>query len=666
MSMFRRLLFFGILLFTLAGILHAQKQVTFSAETEKLFKEGIAFYSGGAFNEAAARFDAIILKYALNQRTTAAFIMKGKCLFRENDYVEAARVLKAFQQLYPSSSYAADAEYTLGLTYLNIRRYDDAVQAFLAAWRDVHATSASGKLYDDVSTVTNSVIDDYIPLASVRNLLRESHDDVQRQFLLLKTAEKEAERGNITEAANIADTLTRLGADSRFSEQFAALRVKLTQRNSVKVGALIPLMKNAEPSAAKEIGTDVYDGIMFALEEYKNDPRTRVSVSIDTRDTERDTTVASRAARQLVEDKDIIAILGPVFSNTTSAVADLVNRRSIPLITPTANSNGIAATGPYVFQANPDYETRGRAMARYVVEKMGFKVLAILAPQEARGKFMADGFAAEAMRMGARVVVTEWYSRGATDLKSQLANIRRVGMLEAAEPFLTFAGKLNQGDITKLIQLGVPVRTLDSLIGRSSIVSAVTLLGQNARQKIDSLEIQALYSDPRTDSLEYPVTAIQGIYIPISLPEEIPVVSSQVVYYNIQTQLLGSGEWNDIASLDASKRYCTGVLFDSDSYGTKASPKYVEFSKRFSDRFKKLPSKNTLYGYDAASLLFTLIRNGATTRETVRDALSGVRDYEGLHSRIGFSTKRVNTWLQILRYTSDEIQPVDEINVDRQ
>jgi len=365
----------------------------------------------------------------------------------------------------------------------------------------------------------------------------------------------------------------------------------------------------------------------------------------------------------LTSDNDIIGILGPVFSHEASAVASLSNKRGYPLISPTANANGIGATGQYIFQANPDYETRGRAMARYAIEKRGYRVLAVLAPINTFGKFMAEAFAAEALRLGAKVVATEWYERGAADLKTQIAALRKAGLKAGAEPMISFGGKMSRDDIARLAELGVPMNTLDSLMHKSAVVSGTTLLGPQAKQLMDSLGLATYYVDPKVDSLEYPVTALEGIYIPISSADEIGIVASQLAYYNIRGQILGSGEWNNLAELIANKRYCSDVIFEADNFVDPTDITYAQFAMRYVELYKKKPSKNTLYGYDTAMLTLSAIRNGASSRESLMNGLRIVSDYQGRHSKIGFSDKRVNTWVWILQYSSDQIQRVEEFNV---
>jgi ABC-type branched-subunit amino acid transport system substrate-binding protein len=589
--------------------------------------------------------------------------MQAKALLQLNNEPDAARVLETFLASFPTSSYVPDARYTLGLAQVRLHRYEDAMQSFLSAWRG--ADPSRGKLWADIQNAMDGLIDGQLSVAIVRRLLSNSRSDDERAFFWLKVAEKEIARGNLTATSAALDSLSSRYPAHRYAERIATIRVRIEQRSSVKLGALLPLMKKSEPSPTKDIGTEVFEGIQFALEEYQKDPTARVKVSLEVVDTERDPLLASRGVQELTNDDGIIGIIGPVFSNTTSAAVGVANARGVPLITPTANANGIAAVGPYIFQANPDYEARGRAMARYAVQVRGLHALATLAPIDTYGKFMAEAFADEAQRLHAHVVATEWYQRGTSDLKMQLSNIRRIGMTEAAEPLLSFSGKINRGDLAKLIMLGVPPKTIDSLIGRGSDVGATSLLGSGAKAKIDSLGITAHYPEPKVDSLEYPVQSIHGIYAPISSPEEIGIVSSQIVYYNFQTQVLGSGEWNNFTELDANKRYCNGVIFESDSFIDSKDPAYGAFLNSFFEHYKKRASKNTLYGYDTAKLLLALIRRGVSTREGLRRALSEVKEYQGLHSRMAFSSNRVNPWLWILQYSKDQITRIDEVNVEQ-
>jgi hypothetical protein len=237
-------------------------------------------------------------------------------------------------------------------------------------------------------------------------------------------------------------------------------------------------------------------------------------------------------------------------------------------------------------------------------------------------------------------------------------------MLLSAEPLISFAGKVRPQDIMKLVSLGIPLKRVDSLMNRGAVMSAAALLGPRGKSIMDSLNIRMTYDESKFDSLEYPVTGIQAIYLPISSPGEIGVVSSQIIYFHFETQLLGSGEWNSFAELDANKRYCRGVIFESDVYIDSASASYSAFSNGYMEKFKKRPTKNSLYGYDAASVVLAAIRTGAGSRDALARALSMVHDFQGLRSKIGFSRGRVNCWLPILQFDGDAVQRLDEMKVE--
>ncbi len=651
--------FAGLLLVCLPAA--GQVRLEYSGRNESVFREAVARFDSGLTREAVVGFDRCITEFPSGHRITAAYVMKGKALYRMGEILDAAKTLKTFLSRYPASSYVPDAELTLGLIYVSIERPEEAMEILLAASR-ARKPSSPPLLTREIEAALDSTIDTRLGPAQLGKFLTQAVTPDERSYLWLKIAQRAASAGNIAASVIALDSLAGRYPGNRFGAQAAELRARLLSRSNVKLGVLLPLMRKGESSQAGGVGNEVYEGVEFALEHFGGDPGRRITVTLETRDTERDPALATGAAREFADDKDVVAVLGPVFSPEVTSAAALANARGLPLVTPTANANGIAATGTYVFQANPDHDARGRAMARYAVQQRGFRTLAVLAPSDTYAKFLAEAFLREAARLGARVLSMQWYQRGTSDLKPQLASIRRAGMLDGADAKLSFGGKVRPSTLMKFASLGVPLKRIDSLMNRSSVISARQLLGPRARALLDSMEIPVVYDESRVDSLEYPVESIDAIYAPISGADEIGIVSSQIVYFNFQTQVLGSGEWNSFAELNANRRYAEGVVFESDTFIDTAGGAYAAFAERFAARFRKKPTKNTLFGYDTADMMLRLIDEGASTRETLRKALAGVRDYRGFHSRIALGSDRVNVALTVLRYEQDEIRKVGEVN----
>jgi len=645
----------------LGGALHAQDAgFQYDREAEVGFRSALELFEAGEFRQAAERFQAVIAEHPTSHRTTASYLMQARCYLRLNDNLRAARTLRTLLDLYPQTSYRPDAHLDLGTVLERIGREEDALVEYRAAWEGLEPGSPP-KLVALTIAALDSLTARSIAPSRLREIARRASEEPEQVYFWLRAAEIEINRQNYVGAVEAFDTLTLIRRDTAFAERVESLYRRITARSSLTLGVLVPLLAESEPSAVQELGTEIAEGIAFAVEQYHADPRTRLTVGLEVRDTRRDPPTAQAEVSALAAQGDVIAIVGPVFSTAASAAAVEAQVQGIPLISPTANATGIAARGDMVFQANPDYETRGRAMARYAVLTKGFRRLALLAPSDTFGRQLAEAFLREARLLDASIVATEWYLRGMSDLKPQLGAIRRTAMMLTADPLLAFGGNLQREDLMKLASLGVPLRRLDSLMAAGATIPGSALLGPNARAMVDSLQLSVAYDLSKIDSLGYPVTGIDAIYIPISSPSEIGVVSSQVIYFNFQSQLLGSGEWNSIAELDANKRYCEGVTFETDSFIDSASASYRDFSTAYTMRYKKPPSRNTLYGYDAASIVLRCIRRGANTRRDLAQALADVDDFRGLRSRIGFSTGRVNMWLTIVQYADDRIQRVAEV-----
>ncbi len=651
---------FGVVL----GIVCAfgQEPPSGAADTT-LFRAGLTAFTADRNATALALFDRLVREYPHSDRITAALIMRGKALLALSDNLECARAMRAFLAAYPFSRYVSDAHLVLARAYEGVGRRSEEMDELKAAWVAMPRPQVPSLMREIVSAL-DALIDRTMNAADLERGLAGITDPGLRAYFWVKIGELENARENSNGVALATDTLTLRYPGHPFPGRASALRKSMAGVSTLKVAAVLPLMNGGEPSVAREVARDVADGLQLALEFYRRGGSQRISVGMETFDTRRDPKQAAGIVRTVAADPSCIAVLGPVFSATASTAAVAAQTSGIPLISPTANANGISAAGSFVFQANPDYQTRGRAMARYAVGVRGFQRLATLAPSDSYGKFLAEAFAREAQRLGARVVAQEWYTRGVSDLHSQFAAIRRAGMAAEAEPLVSFAGKFDVRDRLRLMDLGVPGKRIDSLLSKSARVRAVDLLGSRARILMDSVGLAPSFDLSRADSLVYPVSGIQAVYIPIASSDEIGVVASQFVYFNVQAQLLGSGEWNDPGELHENRRYCSGLIFESDNYVDTTTSGYRDFLEGFRARFSREPSRNVLYGFDTGQLVFAMIRNGAATRTALARTLSMMKDFQGLHSKIGFSPSRVNMWLSILQFEGEDVRRLDEVKVE--
>jgi ABC-type branched-subunit amino acid transport system substrate-binding protein len=585
-------------------------------------------------------------------------IMGAKALYHEQQYYPSIQLMKNFVNEFPSSLYVEDAHYTIGID-------DYALNSYLEAAREMLFVLDNGTVKKNITRaqqLLDNLATQYLSsdeLAALTSLARTK----RTAFLLsLYSAEKKWQEGNKQEAIAQATIVATQNDEPALAKQARVLISRFQSKRFVKVGVILPLMR-LQPALTREkaLAEEMYNGIKFAVDTYNaRVGQNGTAVKLDVQDSEHDAIIAMNAVRPWFTDSNVVAIVGPIFSNVVSAVAKFVSPQQIPIISPTATDNGIASISKYVFQANPDYATRGKLMAQYAVLKLGYKNLGVIAPAVMPSSAMADSFVAEAVRLGATIISQQRYAEGATDLRSLFRAMRSdiAGFNSAYS--VSFVGKMPYGEIIRRLRAaGVRQSLVDSLMASGSEVLASDLFPVNGKYILDSLQIPTQKAGVDVDSLQYPVTAMQAIYCPIMSSSEIGIITSQMTYYNIRTTILGSSEWNDPNNLDMNKRYADGAIFNSDRW-VENSFEYNQFEERFLAATGRMPNDNVLFGYDTMELLLHVIEQGGTSRAMLTELLSQVSGYQGFHSRISLTEDRVNSWLTMLQYKKGRVSKIGE------
>ncbi len=652
----------AVVLLSVLFVGRSQAQVElfeFRSDAEQVFVSGMQAFRAGAYDSAAARFNRCLTAFPRNHRVTAAYIMGAKAEYYLGRYQESVRLAKNLIDLFPSSSFVDDAHYTLGLSYYRLGRFEDAAREFLSG-RQVSQDSVLSKRAENFLSI---VIQDHLS-ADQAMALRDAATTVQvRTFMTVRVAEKAYRAGNIQLPLELLRPFRGYPPDMPYVREGLLLLDRIERGGSIDIAIVLPLMNNLRQQEPKELGQELLNGIRLAVLEHNKVGLPKVNLV--ERDTQRDPGVAARVVTELSSDDKIMAIVGPIFSNETFAAAGIANARGIPLITPTATANGIAAIGPFVFQLNPDYETRGRATARFAVDSLGLRTFGVLAPAggSGAGRSMAEAFMDEIRALGGEIVDAEWYDEGATDLRFQLSEMRRRGLQMTEVPIIDFALRPSYEDLKKLLSWGVSARVLDSLAEHEDTVSVEFLFGPRGAEIADSLGIVYRRTTVDYDSLEIPVTTIDGIFLPISSADEIGIVTSQIRYFNFHTQLLGTGEWYDIAELDENRQYADGVIFSHDTYVDESTQAYTQFARNYMSTYALRPTLNSLYGYDTMSLILSLVREGFTSRQTLADGLARITSYRGIRAQFCLDGDRVNSYLTLLQFKDRSLRKIGSIDI---
>lgn len=132
------------------------------------------------------------------------------------------------------------------------------------------------------------------------------------------------------------------------------------------------------------------------------------------------------AARRLITQKGVAAIVGPYFSRNAIPVAQLAQRVRIPMISPTSTNPETTAGKDFVFRACFNDDIQGEVLARFVFEDLGVRRAAALYDESsAYNRTLAVLFRKAFEGLGGEMAAFETYTADRNrDFSRQLTVIR--------------------------------------------------------------------------------------------------------------------------------------------------------------------------------------------------------------------------------------------------
>ena len=394
-------------------------------------------------------------------------------------------------------------------------------------------------------------------------------------------------------------------------EAFAILR-ELSKQFPVDpriIGAILPV--SGRYSA---YGTSVMNGIQMAVEDIQSSGNKFNFVVDDVSESPDD---AISSLDRMFKEKRAIALFGPLFSTTALAAAAEANSLGLVMMTPSALTSRLTATGPYVFRVSMTPEKQAQAMARFAVQKRGFKRFGILGPDSAYGRNMAAAFTAEVVSLGATVLAESRYQPSTADFSEAIVDLGGAdltGTNEMEEEFKRDA----QGELEVFLQA-----FFKAAAGTSYIPVASTLTGEAAGLLPETkAACLVLTPDPFSNELSFRLHAAALAHKKINIlnPESATSFSSRLKWAEVDStgplsgpaelalgELLGQQATNRNAPLSVlisvvkegeTGRYenltCSLAMYDSNSSKLLAT-------HRFTAKWA-LPAKGNRQGIEAIYL----------------------------------------------------------------
>ncbi len=517
----------------------------------------------------------------------------AKCLASSGDTANLKALSSRFLEYYAGSPYRAGVE-----TIVAERLLKDSVAAGVEMLLNVISYSKDSALSANAK----------------RLLLKTISEDSRLSVSLLSSI---ADRAQLNHAVANA-TWLRLGADLSKQKNFKAARYwykkvvaakedeNLVNRAQEALSALegkasVPTVLVLAPMSGDfaEFGADAVKGVRLAFEKANLNGKVNLRIA----DTRADAVEALRRARQAVAQDSVVAIVGPLMSAPSAAVAAWLgsSHPKIPMLTPTATDAGISRMGPNIFQVNVSMDNLAMGIARYSVDCLGLREFAILSPIGDFGTAMTQSFKRAVESRGAVVVAVQEFEEGHPDYTTEFRKLR--------------ASRFEQ------------------LLHRKNIARGAK-------------DLDAIPAKDRRSFLQDSVFNIPGIFIPSSSPSDAGLIARQVAFHKLSGTLLGTSGWYGADLIDEGKKLVEGSYFSVAFTGEDPDGRFENFRSDYKSKWNEEPKADKVSGlsYSAADIVFSLLVSGETN---LVGKIHSQKNFQGVYGNIRFE-KGANANVRIM------------------
>ncbi len=256
----------------------------------------------------------------------------------------------------------------------------------------------------------------------------------------------------------------------------------------VKIGFVGPLTGDQAP-----VGQGMLNGAILAVEQAKAQGPILPGLEVElvALDDQRSPTQAVSAAKKLVADPDVVAVVGHLNSSCTMPASAVYHQAGMLQITPVSSNPQISRQGFETFYRTcATDDLQGPAAALFAVRELGARRVFILDDMTTYGRGLANEFKRKLKGLGAELLGHEGIPQGDKDFTPVLTKIK------AYEPdLLYFAGMFPEGALLmkQRLRVGLTSRFMggDGLYDASLITLAtpeaaegayITTIGSDVRQ----------------------------------------------------------------------------------------------------------------------------------------------------------------------------------------
>lgn len=451
--------------------------------------------------------------------------------------------------------------------------------------------------------------------------------------IAIELARRAVEGGDVTQAEGRLARAKRLARGSEQRATVKALETRLAEgpANVAAAASLAPLRELSESARLDtrgaqgtlgvvlplsgdfaEFGEASLRGILLATQVFEagegdasasvrveTDRRDRANVRLVVRDSASDPAKTAAAVRELALMDDVVAIVGPIFSDEVVAAAEVAESESVPLVT-LSNREDVTAGRTFVMRTRTTPADEVNVLVNHAVDELAAKRFGVLYPRTRYGRGMRKLYWDAVVARGGKLVAMASYAPDETDFSNVIKEMVGFRFLSSGER--------------------QAIATRDKAVeGARSLPAA-----QAATARRVAFETTGPSGEPLPPIVDFDV-----LFVPDSA-EAVAMIAPGLALQGVSgVRLLGSSDWLDADLLRSSDRHVAGAIISTPFFAASDVGVVREFVDAYQRTFAALPDAYAAQGYDAASLLMQQLAAKHRDRTSVREGLLAVRGFPG-------------------------------------
>ena len=313
-------------------------------------------------------------------------------------------------------------------------------------------------------------------------------------------------------------------------------------------------------------------------------------------DSEGNSDVGRRAVERLVNEDNVVAIIGGLTSKTAAQEAAKAQELGVPFIA-LSQGQGLTEIGDYIFRNSLTSKSQVAALVQQAMTRFNIKRFGILYPNDPYGNEFALAFFDEVTNRGGVIRAVQSYDPKETDFKEPIKKLVGTYYVDERSDEYRLRVKEWQDKQTR------------------------------KQQKVP-------------DDLLPPIVEFDALFVPDSV-KALGQIAPMLSYNDVQNvKLLGTNLWNTSDLVKRGQKFVEGAMFVDTTMEKDANLLASQFYTDFQQTFQEEPGVFEMLGFESAVLIRKALMEGETSRVGVRNSLAGIKNLRGAVGLLSVSEAR--------------------------